>query len=257
MSPGGKETNGSCYDINVLPVVLNVPYSVSVETGRQPMRSYKVIEVLFPGPRRPVICAIFQEPQRWWLLSELAGRAGVTSASLRRHLAALRDAGLVREKTEDRHFWFRADDDCPIFGELQSIVAKLTSRADGVETILVVEDQPATAQITRILLESWGYRVIETHSAQEALEVFERLGSCIQLLLTDVIMPGLDGPQLATQLRGSVPDLRVVFMSGYGAGQVLPGSAFLPKPFNPASLSRVIRKELDRPASNGWAGAQT
>ncbi len=165
------------------------------------MRSYKVIEVLFPGPRRPVMCAIFQEPQRWWLLSELAGRAGVTPASLRRHMMALRRAGLVREKTEERHCWFQADSDCPIFGELQSIVAKLTSRADGVETILVVEDQPATAQITRILLESWGYRVIETHGAREALDVFDRLGNAIQLLLTDVIMPGVDGPQLAAELR--------------------------------------------------------
>jgi CheY-like chemotaxis protein len=210
------------------------------------MRSYQVIEVLFPGPRRPLMCAIFQEPQRWWLLSELAGRAGVTPASLRRHMMALRRAGLIREKTEGRRCWFRADSDCPIFGELQSIVAKLTSRADGVETILVVEDQPATAQITRILLESWGYRVIETHGAREALDAFERYGNGIQLLLTDVIMPDLDGPQLAAELRRRMPDLRIVFMSGYGAGKVQPDASFLPKPFNPASLSRIIRRELDR-----------
>lgn len=243
-----------CSEIGLLPVALNVPYIVSMETGRQPMRSYQVIEMLFPGPRRSVMCAIFQEPQRWWLLSELSGRAGVTPGSLRRHMMALRRAGLVREKTEGRRCWFRADRDCPIFSELQSIIAKLTSRADGVETILVVEDQPATAQITRILLESWGYRVIETHGAQEALEAFERHGSGIQLLLTDVIMPGMDGPQLAVELRSRVPDLRIVFMSGYGGGKVHPDAAFLPKPFNPASLSRIIRRELDRSGHVEWAG---
>jgi len=225
-----------------------------VETGRSRMRSFQVIEALFPGPRRPVMCAIFQEPQRWWLLSELAGRAGVSHASLRHHMIALRQAGLVREKTEGRRSWFRAESDSPIFGELQSIIAKLTSRADGQETILVVEDQPATAQITRILLESWGYRVIETHGPREALEVFEHQGDAIQLMLTDVIMPDMDGPRLAAELRRRQPDLRVVFMSGYGAGQVQPGATFLPKPFNPASLSRVIRRELDRNGHSQRAG---
>jgi CheY-like chemotaxis protein len=221
------------------------------------MRSLKVIEVLFPGPRRPVMCAIFQEPQRWWLLSELAGSAGVSPASLRHHMTALREAGLVREKTEGRRCWFQADSDCAIFGELQSIFAKLTtcSAGAGLETILVVEDQPATAQITRILLESWGYRVIETHSPHEALEAFEHQGDGIQLVLTDVIMPEMDGPCLADELHRRQPDLRVVFMSGYGVGKIQPGAAFLPKPFNPASLSRIVRRELDRNGHPEHAGS--
>jgi DNA-binding NtrC family response regulator len=164
---------------------------------------------------------------------------------------------LVCEKTEGRRCWFRADSACPIFGELHSIVAKLSARAEGAETILVAEDQPATAKITRILLESWGYRVIETHSGEEALAAFEIQGDGIHLLLTDVIMPGLDGRQLAAELHRRSPGLRVVFMSGYGTVRAHSGAGFLPKPFNPASLSRTVRKELDRPAHGESAGAET
>ena len=124
---------------------------------------------------------------------------------------------------------------------------KLTARSRDCETILIVEDQEATAQITRILLESWGYRVLEAHSGAEALDIFARDGDEVQLVLTDVIMPGMTGPQLARELWRKRPNLRVVFMSGYPADQLNDATAaFLPKPFNPASLSRMIRKELDR-----------
>jgi two-component system cell cycle sensor histidine kinase/response regulator CckA len=113
-----------------------------------------------------------------------------------------------------------------------------------------VEDQPATAQITRILLESWGYRVLEAHCGEEALAKFGNDGDGIQLLLTDVIMPGMSGPQLASELQQRKPELRVVFRSGYPSDQLnQPDAAFLPKPFNPAGLSRMVRKELDRPAA--------
>jgi CheY-like chemotaxis protein len=132
---------------------------------------------------------------------------------------------------------------------MQSIFTKLTAQTDGAETILVVEDQPATAQITRILLESWGYKVFEAHCGEEALRMFGSVADGIHLVLTDVIMPGMTGPQLAAELTRMKPDLRVVFMSGYPNDQLNgPGVAFLPKPFNPSSLSRMIRKVLDRPA---------
>jgi CheY-like chemotaxis protein len=128
-------------------------------------------------------------------------------------------------------------------------VTKLTPQTNTAETILVVEDQPATAQITRILLESWGYRVLEAHDGNEALSLFARDGDGIHLLLTDVIMPGMNGQQLASELVQRKPELRVVFMSGYPSDHLnQPNAAFLPKPFNPASLSRMVRKELDRPA---------
>ncbi len=214
------------------------------------MSESKPLEVLFPGPRRRLLCAMFHQPARWWTLPELAGRAGVRPTTVRQHLAALREAGVVREKLEGSRAWFQADAGCPVFTELHSIIRKLSSRESVGETILVVEDQPATAQITRILLESWGYRVIEAHGAAEALALFERHGDCIQLLLTDVLMPGLTGPQLANELTRRKPALRTVFMSGYPNERLSEsGAAFLAKPFNPASLSRTIRRELDRPAA--------
>ena len=161
------------------------------------MREPRALDVLFPGPRRQIFSAIYAEPERWWALAELAGRAGLQAASLRPHMAQLRDAGIVREKLEGGRPWFQPDPACPVFEELRAIVTKLTPSLDA-ETILVVEDQPATAQITRILLESWGYRVLEAHCAEEALSVFTSHAEAIHLVLTDVIMPGLNGTQLAS-----------------------------------------------------------
>jgi CheY-like chemotaxis protein len=208
------------------------------------------LEALFPGPRRIVLCAVFHEPERWWSLPELAGRAGLQPGSLRNHLAVFRDAGIVREKTEGGRAWFQADSTCAVFAELQSLISKLSPRSRQVETILVVEDQAATARITRILLESWGYQVIEAHSGAEALDLWNRHGDGIHLVLTDMIMPGLTGTQLAAELTRRKPDLRIVFMSGYPNDHLGPETAFLPKPFNPGSLSRMIRRELDRANSH-------
>jgi len=214
------------------------------------MRELRALEVLFPGPRRQIFSAMFGEPSRWWSLPELAGRAGIQPASLRQHMTHLRDAGIIREKAEAGRPWFQPDPACPVFEELRTIIGKLTSHADSAETILVVEDQPATAQITRILLESWGYHVLEAHSGEEALAVFAKDGHCIHLVLTDVIMPEMNGADMAGELLRMRPDLRIVFMSGYPTDQInRPDIAFLPKPFNPASLSRMIRRELDRPAA--------
>jgi CheY-like chemotaxis protein len=132
-------------------------------------------------------------------------------------------------------------------------VSKLTAQSGGGETILVVEDQPATAQITRILLESWGYQVLEAHSAREAVQLYNQHENEIHLLLTDVIMPETTGPQLADQLLDRNPELCVVYMSGYPADELArrEEAAFLPKPFNPASLSKMVRKQLDKATPNG------
>jgi CheY-like chemotaxis protein len=213
------------------------------------MNEPRALDVLFPGPRRPLFAALYSEPSRWWSLPELAGRAGMNAANIRHHLTELSEGGLIREKVDGGRPWFQPNPACPVHEEIRAIVTKLTSQTRGAETILIVEDQEATAQITRILLESWGYHVIEAHSAYEALEVFAKNGDGVQLVLTDVIMPGMTGPQLASELLSKRPDLRVVFMSGYPNDQLNdPDAAFLPKPFNPLGLSRMIRKELDRPA---------
>jgi CheY-like chemotaxis protein len=212
------------------------------------MREAFALETLFPGPRRMVFCALFDEPDRWWSLPELAGRAGLRPGTLRRQMAGLRKAGIVLERVEGGRRWYRPDGGCPVFFELQSIFRKLTCEGGAAKTILVVEDQPATAQITRILLESWGYRVMEAHDGAQALSLFGERGEGVHLVLADVNMPGLNGPQLAAELTRRKPELRIIYMSGYAAEPLaLSNAAFLPKPFNPGSLSRMIRRELDRP----------
>lgn len=211
------------------------------------MDASKTLDALFPGPRRFILGAVFGEPDRWWTLAELAGRAGVQSSSLRPHVTPLREAGVLLEQMDNGKPVFQADKNSPVYEELRTLIGKLTPETEGNATIMVVEDQPATAQITRILLESWGYRVIEAHCGTEALGIFDAHPDHVHLLLTDVIMPGMTGPQLARQLLQRRPDLHVVYMSGYPSDELMDReAAFLPKPFNPASLARIIRKELDR-----------
>jgi CheY-like chemotaxis protein len=213
------------------------------------MTGMKTLDALFPGPRRWLFAAMFAEPARWWSLPELAGRAGVNPPTLRQHLDQLCDAGVFREKSEGGRPWFQPDPACPVYGELHAIVTKSMDQTRGAETILIVEDQEATAQITRIVLESWGYRVLEAHSAGEALDIAKN-GADIQLMLSNVILPGMSGSQLADELLLRRPGLRVIFMSGSPGDQAShPDAAFLPKPFNPSSLSRAIRRELDRSPS--------
>jgi CheY-like chemotaxis protein len=209
------------------------------------------LESLFPGARRTLLSALFAEPNRWWSLEELAGRAGVRPGSLQPHLIRLRESGIVREERGAGRAKFQPNPECQIFAELHAIVMKLTSGRDG-ETILVVEDTAATARITRILLESWGYRVLEAHTPAMALDLFDTHGKDVQLVLTDVMMPQMSGPQLAEELRRRNPRVRVVYMSGYPDQEMdqLP-ELFLAKPFNPAGLAQVVRKALD-----SYTGAQ-
>jgi len=179
---------------------------------------------------------------------EISGRAGMSPKSVRAHIHKFLECGLVCEKQEMGKSFFQADRTCPIFAELSALVVKLTNHPGGGATVLIVEDQPATAQITRILLESWGYRVLEAHTPDDARRLFSDDPE-IHLLLTDVYMPGTNGPQLASELLNLKPELRVVLMSGDSMADSLPrGWAFLQKPFNPSGLARIVRRELDRPS---------
>ena len=121
----------------------------------------------------------------------------------------------------------------------------------GSETILVVEDEPAVLSLSRRALEAQGYVVLAASDATDAMRVVERHGGTIHLLLTDVVMPGLSGPELADQLFARRPGIRVLYMSGYPGDAVvqhgaLPhGSSFLQKPFSPDGLARKVRDVLD------------
>jgi PAS domain S-box-containing protein len=119
------------------------------------------------------------------------------------------------------------------------------------ELILVVEDDEGVRWMTRRILVDAGYRVLEAPDGRSALELMARDGADVRLVVTDVVMPGMGGRELAdqlAQLRGSVP---VLFTSGYTDGEIVrrgllePGAAFLQKPFDPDTIVRSVRERLD------------
>lgn len=121
----------------------------------------------------------------------------------------------------------------------------------GTETILVVEDEPAVLSLSQRALEAQGYVVLAASDATTALRLVERHGGTIHLVLTDVVMPGMSGRDLADQLAVRRPGIRVLYMSGYPGdaivqhGELPAGSAFLQKPFSPDGLARKVRDLLD------------
>jgi two-component system, cell cycle sensor histidine kinase and response regulator CckA len=119
----------------------------------------------------------------------------------------------------------------------------------GTETILLVEDEAFVREVTHVVLESAGYRVVTARNAVEALAERERM-SHVDLLLTDVVLPGKSGRALACDLRSRQPSLVVLFVSGYAMQlseieAARPVEAFLPKPFSAAALLRKVRQMLD------------
>lgn len=123
----------------------------------------------------------------------------------------------------------------------------------GGETILLVEDEPAVRELARTVLSEQGYKVIEAQNSEDAVRLAGRHRSEIHLLLTDVVMPGMSGRDLAKHLTALHPYLRVLYMSGYTHnviaenGTLEEGLSFLQKPFAPRALTQRVRETLDRP----------
>jgi len=121
---------------------------------------------------------------------------------------------------------------------------------NGSETVLLVEDDPNAREIIERVLKSQGYKVYRAGSAREARKEFDEHGDKVDLLLTDIVMPGENGVDLHRQLKEKNPLLKVLFMSGYTArgslqNEVLrPGLPFIAKPFGPPELARKIRDAL-------------
>ncbi len=121
----------------------------------------------------------------------------------------------------------------------------------GSETILVVEDELMVRQLVREMLILNGYAVLEAGHADAALQICDQHEGPIHLLLTDVIMPGMNGPQLAEEMLKCLPNLKVLYMSGYTndalirRGVLQSDIDFLPKPFTPDILTRKVREVLD------------
>ena len=121
----------------------------------------------------------------------------------------------------------------------------------GSETILLVEDEPAVRSFARRTLEEQGYTVLEAAGGADALAIAAAHAGAIALLVTDVIMPGLQGHQLAEQLLAARPELRALYVSGFTENSVIHhgvpehGVAFLPKPFSADALGAAVRAALD------------
>jgi CheY-like chemotaxis protein len=121
----------------------------------------------------------------------------------------------------------------------------------GHETLLVVEDDETILALTRVGLERKGYRVLPVRTPAAAIEAAQAYAGDIHLLLTDVVMPEMNGRELADRLSALRPRLRALFMSGYsinvaGTGGMLDeGMPFISKPFSAAALAAKVREALD------------
>jgi CheY-like chemotaxis protein len=132
-----------------------------------------------------------------------------------------------------------------------------TDGLKGTETILLAEDQPEVRSVARAVLERYGYRVLEASHGDEALRILRAHREPIHLLLSDVVMPSMSGPELARLVQLEHSGIRVLYASGYTDDAIVrhgvldPGVAFLQKPFTPTALLRKIRELLDAPMAAG------
>jgi two-component system, cell cycle sensor histidine kinase and response regulator CckA len=117
-------------------------------------------------------------------------------------------------------------------------------------TVLIVEDDPAIREISAKILRRRGYTVLSAEGGEEARQICERHDGTIDVLLSDVVMPGMNGPTVAAMLTRMRPGLKVVFMSGYGTHDIVRHGVierevpFLQKPFTPERLANTIREVL-------------
>jgi CheY-like chemotaxis protein len=125
----------------------------------------------------------------------------------------------------------------------------------GMETVLLVEDEPAVRSLAALALRRQGYTVLEAADGQEALQVAqERNRNEIDLLLTDVVMPRMGGRELADRLHPLMPQMKVLLSSGFPDQAPVPGEewdpgiAFMQKPFTPVVLAQKVREVLDTPS---------
>ncbi|MDZ7666100.1 MAG: PAS domain S-box protein [Desulfotignum sp.] len=135
--------------------------------------------------------------------------------------------------------------------DVDKAVPEKKAAAGGTETILLVEDEPTILRMTRMMLERKGYSVLPAATPGEAIDLAKTHADKIDLLMTDVVMPEMNGRDLAGQITALYPDIRLLFMSGYTAnviahqGVLDDGVAFIQKPFSMAEMTEKVREILD------------
>jgi PAS domain S-box-containing protein len=133
--------------------------------------------------------------------------------------------------------------------EATAVTPAAVAAASG-ELVLIVEDDSAVRQVTARALIEGGYRVLEAETGAQALELMAGKGNRPAIVLTDVVMPGMSGPELAAAVTRMAPGTPVLFTSGYPDGEILrrgllePGAAFLQKPFSPDALLQAVRERF-------------
>ncbi len=165
----------------------------------------------------------------------------------------------VEVGTEFKLYFPRIDDDAV----LTPAAASLPNTMRGRETILLVEDEDALRRLTRRILESRGYTVFDAPGGQDAIHLMATLHSRVDLLLTDIVMPGMSGRELVERMLPVYPWLRVLFMSGYTEDTILQhrvlelGINVLEKPFAADDLAFAVRSALARATEQGFVPAQS
>ena len=180
------------------------------------------------------------------------GRGAVFRIFLPRHVATAEEAADEMPQTD-------APGIADAFAAVEDAPPARTADLTGHGTILLVEDEEGLRALNARGLTSRGYSVLDAGNGVEALEVFERAGGKVDLVVSDVVMPEMDGPTLLKELRKRNPDLKIIFVSGYAEEafeKSLPAGeqfSFLPKPFTLKQLMAQVKETMASPQGGGRA----